>query len=217
MAYKSVLGLAESEIIEKKSRFLGYMVAVHTEDEVKSLITSIKKKHHQARHSCSAYRIRGQQLTERYNDDGEPGGTAGMPMLEVLRGADLENVLMVSTRYFGGTKLGAGGLVRAYTQSAQSALAQATIIEVRLYTKLMVEVDYALSGKLEYEINHLGLLLEDIIYNEKVVFVVYVATDIYERTLEQLIEITSGNALVTMEDPIYGYMKEGKVIIGETL
>lgn len=217
MAYKSVLGLAESEIIEKKSRFLGYMVAVHTEDEVKSLITSIKKKHHQARHSCSAYRIRGQQLTERYNDDGEPGGTAGMPMLEVLRGADLENVLMVSTRYFGGTKLGTGGLVRAYTQSAQSALAQATIIEVRLYTKLMVEVDYALSGKLEYEINHLGLLLEDIIYNEKVVFVVYVATDIYERTLEQLIEITSGNALVTMEDPIYGYMKEGKVIIGETL
>ena len=215
MAYKTVLGPSEGEVTEKKSRFLGYLLGVKTEAEAKNIIASIKKAHHQSNHSCSAYRIRGQQLTERYNDDGEPGGTAGMPMLEVLRGADLENVLVVSTRYFGGTKLGTGGLVRAYTQSAQSALAQAKLIEVGLYCRLMVDVDYGLSGKMEYYLNSHQHLLEDVHYSDFVTFSVYVAVDSLEEVQSQLIELTNDACKITKSDPIEAYVLDGKVITGE--
>lgn len=217
MAYKTILGHGDGEIVEKKSRFLGHIVGVGTEDEAKAILESIKKNHHQARHNCSAYRIRGQQLTERYNDDGEPGGTAGMPMLEVLRGADLENVLVVSTRYFGGTKLGTGGLVRAYTQSAQAALSEASVIEVGRFTKLTIEVDYGMVGKLEYEINRHEWFLEKVAYEDRVTFHVYVQSDICEAVQEKLMEMTNGQVVLVMEDPQYGYVQDGQVVIGESI
>ncbi len=212
MAYKTVLGSSTGEVSEKKSRFLGYMAAVQSEDQAKAIIASIKKEHHQSNHSCSAYRIRGQQLIERYNDDGEPGGTAGMPMLEVLRGAELENALMVSTRYFGGTKLGTGGLVRAYTQSAQSALLDADIIDVGLYVKMIVSADYGISGKIEYYISSHKRLLEDIQYSEVVRFTLYAETSMVEQVQNELIELTSGGCKIILGDPLEAYVLDGKVI-----
>lgn len=215
MAYRTVLGSGAGAITEKKSRFLSYMVPVQSENQAKAIIASIKKEHHQANHSCSAYRVRGQQLIERYNDDGEPGGTAGMPMLEVLRGVELENVLMVSTRYFGGTKLGTGGLVRAYTQSAQSALEDAVIIDVGLYVQMMVSVDYGISGKIDYYLSSHKRLLNNINYGERVCYSIYVETGMIEEVHNELTELTSGGCEISLGDPIEAYVRGGKIIIGE--
>lgn len=214
MAYRTVLNHSQGEVIEKKSRFIGQIFQVTSEEEAKKIISAIKKEHHQANHSCSAYRVRGQQLLERYNDDGEPGGTAGMPMLDVLRGNELENVLVVVTRYFGGTKLGTGGLVRAYTQSAQAALGQADLIEVDQFCLMMVTVDYGLSGKVEYKVNSTKMLLDHIDYGQEVAFSIHVSLVEKEDVIKSFQELTNGSATITTSDPMDGYILDGKVITG---
>lgn len=214
MGYKTILKAATDEFSEKKSRFIGQLLPITSEEEAKAILTDIKKAHRQASHSCWAYRLRGQQMTERYSDDGEPSGTAGMPMLEVLRGAALENVLVVATRYFGGTKLGTGGLVRAYTQSAQSALAAAEVIEINRFRKVTVTVDYTLSGKLDYDISSHNRLLEDTEYGTAVTFTLYVRAQEAEDLQEHFTELTGGKCVLKIEVPLDGYCLDGKVITG---
>jgi len=214
MAYRTVLGHTQGEIVEKKSRFIGQIFQVSSEEAAKQIIGSIKKEHHQARHSCSAYRVRGQQLLERYNDDGEPGGTAGMPMLDVLRGNELANVLVVVTRYFGGTKLGTGGLVRAYTQAAQASLGQADLIEVDQFCLMTVTVDYSLSGKVEYKVNSTKILLDHIDYGQDVVFSIHVRLEEKDDIIKAFQELTNGSSTIKISDPLDGYILDGKVISG---
>lgn len=214
MGYKTILKGATDEFSEKKSRFIGQLLPITSEEEAKAILNDIKKAHRQANHSCWAYRLRGQQMSERYSDDGEPSGTAGMPMLEVLRGAALENVLVVATRYFGGTKLGTGGLVRAYTQSAQSALAAAEVIEINRFRKVTVTVDYTLSGKLDYDISSHSRLLEDTEYGAAVTFTLYVRDGEAAEIQEHFMELTGGKCVLKIEAPLDGYCLDGKVITG---
>ena len=214
MGYKTVLEESTGELTEKKSRFLGQMFPVNDEQQAKDIISIIKKQHHQANHSCSAYRIRGPQLTERYSDDGEPSGTAGMPMLDVLRGAALENILVVVTRYYGGIKLGTGGLVRAYTKSCQNALESARIIEIDRFSPVSITVDYTMSGKVDYHINSEGLLLDDTEYGENVTYTIYSPEDQCETLAAILTELTNGKSTMVIGDSADGYIENGKVIIG---
>lgn len=118
--YETILEAGTDEIVEKKSRFIGYVCHIESEEEALDFVTSIKKKHYDARHNCYAYSIGEEQPLLRFSDDGEPGGTAGKPILEVITGRGLHNVCIVVTRYFGGTLLGTGGLVRAYTEASKA-------------------------------------------------------------------------------------------------
>lgn len=143
---------AVSEFVEKKSRFITHIKPVESEQEALAYIESLKKQYWDARHNVYTYIIGENMELQRYSDDGEPQGTGGIPMLEVFRGAELTNTVAVVTRYFGGTLLGTGGLVRAYTRGAKDGIEAAGIVQMTLYTAVSVKVDYTTSGKIQYEI-----------------------------------------------------------------
>ena len=144
-------GASETELVEKRSRFLGHVWPVESEEEARARIEEIRKKHYDARHHCWCYRIR-EGGVERYSDDGEPQGTAGQPMLNVFQREGVTNVCCVVTRYFGGILLGAGGLVRAYTQSAKDALDAAGISVVRRWVEVAVPCPYSFFERLKLEL-----------------------------------------------------------------
>ena len=140
-----------SEIIIKKSRFIANMFYIESEEEANTIIKSLKKKYFDAKHNCYAYRIKDKNsVIEKYSDDGEPSGTAGQPILNVLRGKELENVLIIVTRYFGGILLGTGGLVKAYTESAKDVLENVNIINKEIGMKLKLEIKYNEMENLNY-------------------------------------------------------------------
>ena len=150
--YKTILEEAEGEIVEKKSRFIATVRPVKTEDEARAFIEEMKKKYWNATHNVFAYQIGERNELQRFSDDGEPQGTAGMPVLNVLKGEDVKDTAVVVTRYFGGTLLGTGGLVRAYGKAAKEGLLSAGIVEMVLYRKYVVTAEYTDSGKVQYEI-----------------------------------------------------------------
>ena len=153
-------GDSESEFVEKRSRFIGHVFFVTTEAEAREKIAQVKAKYHDARHNCWCYIIRDEAI-ERYSDDGEPQGTAGQPMLEVFRREKVTNVCFVSTRYFGGILLGAGGLLRAYTRSAKDTLDAAGIATVSRWLETAVTVPYGLFERVKLEVEaHDGLLVD---------------------------------------------------------
>ena len=141
-SYKTINQQAQAEIVEKKSRFIANVLPVSSEEEAINFINKIKKQYYDARHNCFAYIIGGNIPIIRFSDDGEPSGTAGKPILDVLLGENLENVVIVVTRYFGGTLLGTGGLVRAYGKSAKEGILLGKIVEMDTYTKFFISVDY---------------------------------------------------------------------------
>ena len=142
---------SETEFVEKRSQFLGHVRRVESEEEARAFIDEMKKKYYDARHNCWCYRLH-ESGVERYSDDGEPQGTAGQPMLNVFQREQVENVVCVVTRYFGGILLGAGGLVRAYTQSAKDALDAAGISVVRRWVELWVECPYNYFERVKLEV-----------------------------------------------------------------
>lgn len=146
-AYLTPAGAGSSEYVEKKSRFLGRVCAVSSEDEARALLEAVKKEHYDARHNCWCYILRGG--AKRYSDDGEPQGTAGQPMLNVLQREGVENVVCVVTRYFGGVLLGAGGLTRAYAKSAKDALDAAGKARMRLWSAVTVDCPYPMLERLK--------------------------------------------------------------------
>ena len=148
--YKIVYAGGEGEIVEKKSRFIATVVPVETEEEALAFIESMRKKYWNATHNCFAYAIGERHEILRCSDDGEPSGTAGKPMLDVLIGEELHNVAVVVTRYFGGTLLGTGGLVRAYASATQAGLSASKIITKRFGFKLKITTDYTGLGKIQY-------------------------------------------------------------------
>ena len=157
----------EAELTEKRSRFLGHVFPVETEAQARACIDEMKKKYHDARHNCWCYRLRGEGA-ERYSDDGEPQGTAGQPMLNVFQREGVENVCCVVTRYFGGVLLGAGGLVRAYTQSAKDALDAAGISVVRTWSRVELCCPYPLFERVRQEIETAGGALTETDYAAQV-------------------------------------------------
>lgn len=157
----------ESELVEKRSRFLGHVRCVESEDAAREFIAEMKKTYYDARHNCWCYIIRGG--AERYSDDGEPQGTAGIPMLEVFRRERIENVVCVVTRYFGGVLLGTGGLLRAYTKSAKDALDAAGVSVVRRWVELDLPCTYAQSERIKQEVGTAGGVVSDLEYSDKVI------------------------------------------------
>ena len=169
-------------------------------DEFKSKLEQISKEHHKAKHIPYAYIINGEV---RCSDDGEPQGTAGRPMLEVLTGANLQGVVAVVTRYFGGTLLGTGGLVRAYTAAVQEGLAHASIRTMRYGVILHVETDYMGLGKLQYLFGQQGIPILDSAYTDVVTLTVQVPMEKRETVIHGVTEATAGKAVIREEDPAY--------------
>ncbi len=169
-AYKVLVLEGTGEIIEKKSRFIGQAFKVESAAEAEEKIAEISKKYWDARHNCYAYVIGENSEISKCSDNGEPSGTAGKPILEVINGAGLTNVLIIVTRYFGGVLLGTGGLVRAYTQSAQAALANSEIGEMTFSQKLTLIVDYSKINTIQYYLGQKGITLHDTRYAADVQF-----------------------------------------------
>ena len=167
-SYHTIYRGGSGEITEKKSRFIADVFPVSSEEEAMLYLEETRKKYWDARHHCWAYVVGRTPCMERMSDDGEPAGTAGKPILEVIRGNHLTDVFVVVTRYFGGTLLGTGGLVRAYTEAAAEGLRQSSIIEKIHGSRLRISTDYTLLGKIQYMIGQRGLHLADSIYTEKV-------------------------------------------------
>ncbi|MBQ9518996.1 MAG: YigZ family protein [Firmicutes bacterium] len=202
-SYFTVAGAGEAEIVEKKSRFIAHVIPVTEEKEAIEHIEKIKKQYWDARHNCYAFVLGLDGRIQRYSDDGEPGGTAGMPMLEVLISEKVKNVLVVVTRYFGGTLLGTGGLVRAYGKSTKEGLLAAGIVEKILYRRINVTVGYDLSGKVQYEAVRGGHIVEDTVYAENVCFKLLVKVPYADKFIKDITNATNGRAQTEVFDDIY--------------
>ncbi|WP_339251427.1 YigZ family protein [Sporosarcina sp. FSL W8-0480] len=192
--YKTVKLSGESEIVIQKSRFLTYVRRVETEEEALDFIQEIKKMHHTATHNCSAYIIGEHDQIQKANDDGEPSGTAGFPMLEVLKKQGLKDTAVVVTRYFGGIKLGGGGLIRAYGRATTEGIAATGVVERKLHNLMKVAIDYTWLGKVENEVRQSPYPLKEILYEEDVSLLLYVPTDSSNEFIDWITELTNGQA-----------------------
>ncbi len=197
--YNTIISAGQDEIIEKKSRFIGYAFPVTSEEEACEYIEKIRKKHYDARHNCFAFAIGSENTLYRFSDDGEPQGTAGKPILEVITGQQVVDICIVVTRYFGGTLLGTGGLVRAYTEAAKLALADAGVQTMELVKVVHITASYNDSGKIQYLLNSNKLHIADTVYTSDVVFEVYIPVERYGYIEKQITEITSARAVVEIK------------------
>ena len=197
-SYVVPAGPGESVYIEKRSSFLGAVRCVQTEDEARAFIADIKKQHWDARHNCWCYIIK--DGPERYSDDGEPQGTAGIPMLEVFRKAGIVNVVCVVTRYFGGVLLGAGGLFRAYTKAAKDALENAGTTEICPRQTLSVSCPYPLAERIKLETFSFGGEIENTAYGENVVYSVSVLSGQENSYISRIVDFSSGTVLPKIEN-----------------
>jgi len=185
-------GDGEAVFVEKRSEFIGHVKPVESEDEAREFIAEMKKKYYDARHNCWCYIIRGG--AERYSDDGEPQGTAGIPMLEVFRREGINNFVCVVTRYFGGVLLGAGGLLRAYTKSAKDALDAAGVSVVRPWAETEIACSYAMAEKLKTEMLNFGAIVTDVEYGANVVIRACVPQESAEQFKARIFDFSNGSA-----------------------
>ena len=186
--------IAEEEI--KKSRFICHLKRVYTEEEARAFISEIKKEHHKANHNCSAFTLGERQEIQRSSDDGEPSGTAGVPMLEILKKREIINVCAVVTRYFGGIKLGAGGLIRAYAGSVGHALDQVGLVKFVTQEQLILTLDYGNYDGLQRFLSAQGLVISESEFLSDVTVKLFVDLDKTEQLLADLIEQFSGKISV---------------------
>lgn len=191
MEYKTIAARCEARFIEKKSEFIGYLAPVSTEDEAVAFINEIRALHRKATHNCYAYILR-ENSTARHSDDGEPSGTAGVPIYEVLRKEELCDVACVVTRYFGGIMLGAGGLVRAYTRGAKDAVSAAQIKIMAMAARVEITVDYSLYGRLPQIFSDFDARTEAEDFADTVKIAVHVREELAEAFTEKLIDSCNG-------------------------
>lgn len=194
--YRTVEQLGQDEVVIEKSTFIGYAKPVENEEAALAFIQEIKKKHRDATHNVPAYVLGEHNEVQRCNDDGEPSGTAGVPVLEVLKKENVRNVAIVVTRYFGGIKLGTGGLVRAYTKGAKVALESAKIITRVLYQTVIISVDYTLLGSLQNQLKLKQYGIRDVVYEDVVHLHVWVEEEDVPNFKAQVIEWTNGRAAI---------------------
>lgn len=190
-----IITIKQEYVIENvinKSRFIAHIKPVESEDEAKAFIDEIKKEHRDATHNCSAYTIGDSMLIQKANDDGEPSGTAGVPMLEILKKLETHNTAAVVTRYFGGIKLGTGGLIRAYSGAVRDAIKEGGRVELRNAVPTTVTISYEQTGKFEYELQSTNFILRDTMYTDKVSYRIDVLEDDYEDFINFLNRITAG-------------------------
>ena len=215
--YKTVYQGKTGEIIEKKSRFIATVRLVENEEEALSFIEEMKKKYWNATHNCFAYVIGEHRETVRCSDDGEPSGTAGKPMLDVLLGEEMYNTAVVVTRYFGGTLLGTGGLVRAYSKAVQEGLAQSSIIVKKYGAILKIETDYNGLGKIKYLIGERKIPVLDSEYTDKVQIRIILPEKETDRFVRELTEATNGRVKTEIIEKLYYALLDGQVLMGNAL
>lgn len=203
----------EGELIEKKSRFIATVIPAHSEDEALAFIAAMKKKYWNATHNCSAFVIGEHYEIQRCSDDGEPQGTAGRPMLDVLLGEEIHNAAVVVTRYFGGTLLGTGGLVRAYSKAVQEGLKGSSIVDKKDGVLLKIKTDYNGIGKIQYLLGQRGLTVTDSQYTENVVVETLVPEALLPALKEDVTEATSGRALFLEEEAVTFAFLDGEPLI----
>ncbi len=216
-SYRTVYRGGTGEVIEKKSRFIADIRLVETEEEAFAFIEEKKKQYWDARHHCYAYVIGDREQTVRASDDGEPSGTAGRPMLNVLQGEGLRNIAAVVTRYFGGTLLGTGGLVRAYSQAVQEGLKESILIDKKLGSVLRIETDYVGLGKIQYLMGQRGIPLLSSEYTESVVLEAMVPVSEEKAFQAELVDGTSGAVKIEKTDTCYYAELEGEILMGDAL
>lgn len=213
--YNIVYEGGEGEIVEKKSRFIATVVPVKTEEEAIQFIERMKKKYWDATHNCSAYIIGKRQEIQRCSDDGEPSKTAGRPMLDVLLGEGLHDTAVVVTRYFGGTLLGTGGLVRAYGRAVKEGLCNSKIVEKNQAKKYQIKTDYNGIGKLQYIIGQMGLTALNTEYTEVVSMELLVPLEKDEAFIKKVTEASAGQVQMEELDVLYFGILDGKVLVFE--
>ena len=203
----------QGELTEKKSRFIANTRPVESEEEAIAFIEEMRKKYWDARHNCSAYVIGDKGQLQRCSDDGEPAQTAGRPMLDVLLGEKVCNICVVVTRYFGGTLLGTGGLVRAYSAAVQEGLKESLVIEKFLCRRVRMSMDYTMLGKMQYLAAKLNLMILDTLYTEGVEMQLLVPDTQYAAFIKEVTEASNGKVVPESEGLCYGADVEGKIEI----
>ncbi|MBE5886030.1 MAG: YigZ family protein [Lachnospiraceae bacterium] len=193
---KILLEAGNAELVEKKSRFIASVCSVSTPEEAQSFIEQIKKKYWDAKHNCSAYVIGKDAQYTRCNDDGEPAQTAGLPMLEVLLHSEVRNIVVVVTRYFGGTLLGTGGLIRAYGQTVKQALENSVIGEEVEGYEVIIETDYSDVGKVQYLLTQKQITVLNSVYAQNVTFELQMQKELLQEVTDALVEATCGRILI---------------------
>ena len=200
--YKTVSCENSDEFVEKRSRFIGYCKPVKTEKEAVDFINEIRSKHWNATHNVYAYSLREGNI-KRYSDDGEPSGTAGMPVLDVITKNDIVDVVVVATRYFGGVLLGTGGLVRAYSQCAKIALSSARVIMMCMCYDCKLKCTYNQYGKVSALISDTSGVIDDTVYESDVIINFHLSTDKYDALNKKLADATSGQVMACVEREKY--------------
>lgn len=201
--YQTVRHEGKKEIVIRKSRFIGHIRPVETEEEAIAFIDEIKKLHRDATHNCSAYLLGERDEIQRQSDDGEPSGTAGKPILEVLKNRELKNVAVVVTRYFGGIMLGAGGLIRAYADGAVAAVEAGDEILRVLHTQVFVTIDYTWHGKVENELRGREVRTGETTFTDKVTLLCLPPLADTDRFISWITDLTQGQADIVQGDPVY--------------
>lgn len=199
---------AEAELVEKKSRFIATVRPVASEEEAAAFIDEMKKKYYDARHNCSAFVIGSKAQLTRSSDDGEPSGTAGRPMLEVLLGSEVRNIAAVVTRYFGGTLLGTGGLVRAYSGVLKKALESCETARQQFGVRLRIGTDYNSVGKIQHLLAARHIQTVECVYAENVSITVVIPIGDYDGVCRDLTEITSAQAALEELERLYYRVEE---------
>ncbi|MBC2581158.1 YigZ family protein [Clostridium sp. DJ247] len=214
MSYFTIKDQVSTEFEEKKSIFIGHVKRVYNEDDAKQFINSIKAEHKEARHNVYAYVIGENKGIQRYSDDGEPQGTGGIPVLEVIKKNDITNVVVVVTRYFGGILLGKGGLVRAYSKAAAMAVAEGGIVEKVVGVTLYVVLEYDMLGKIQYLFEQSLWHIENIEYTDKVEIIMHCPMDKLSEVKSKSMETTNGKCEIVLGDEEY-FFKLGNRLFKE--
>ena len=211
-SYSTVLSSASAEIVIEKSRFIGQSFHVEDLEETENIIKEVKKKYYDATHNCFAY-IMGEDMSiAKANDDGEPSSTAGKPMLEVMKKLNLTNTLLIATRYFGGIKLGASGLIRAYSKTAKIALDANSIVKKDVFNKIVLYIDYNLIGKMQKFLDNNQIIYDAPVFTEKVEFILYAKDEKIEDLQKDILDITNANCKLVIGDKLYLNFVDGKYL-----
>lgn len=211
-SYSTVLSSASAEIVIEKSRFIGHSFHVEDIEETENIIKDVKKKYYDATHNCFAY-IMGEDMSiAKANDDGEPSSTAGAPMLELLKKLNLTNTLLIATRYFGGIKLGASGLIRAYAKTAKISLEANSIVNKDVFNRIILEIDYSLIGRIQKFLENNQIIHDAPIFTEKVELNLYAKDEKIEGLQKDLLDITNANCKLVIGDKLYLNFVDGKYL-----
>lgn len=213
--FESYLTIYRESMVEeeiKKSQFIGRAFPVKSEEDIEEIMDGIRTEYRDATHNCSAYILGIDRNVQRFFDDGEPSGTAGIPILEVMKKDGVTDVLIVVTRYFGGIKLGAGGLIRAYGGVAKQALDAAVVVENKNFTEIAVTYDYTHHGKIENFLNEADLIIDDMEFLDKVTVTVAVDEVDSDAFMNRLMDLTAGDVQCKIVGRRYVATKDGQII-----